>query len=209
MQIVVQAADPPVCAARVPRLAPNRAPGRPPQRKLLLEAIGKMSGRFSRDNVTRDIDARDIAGFTRAIETQRIISCRARLQQKMTAIAAKKECCRAAAAIPETPIFPAQNAISIVDANGRRSGPRHRSIAAAILKITRRRDSNAAESRSRICGNGTNRGSRSEGFGDSFGPVLESGETLNRPRIRQPQICRLRLAPTSGISALTELWPSG
>ena len=24
-----------------------------------------------------------------------------------------------------------------------------------------------------------------------------------------PQICRLRLASTSGISALTELWPSG
>jgi hypothetical protein len=27
--------------------------------------------------------------------------------------------------------------------------------------------------------------------------------------IRQPEICRLRLAPASGISALMELWPSG
>jgi hypothetical protein len=29
------------------------------------------------------------------------------------------------------------------------------------------------------------------------------------PRIRLPRICRLRLALVSGISALTELWPSG
>jgi hypothetical protein len=33
--------------------------------------------------------------------------------------------------------------------------------------------------------------------------------SLNGLRIRQRQICRLRLAPASGISALPELWPSG
>jgi hypothetical protein len=32
---------------------------------------------------------------------------------------------------------------------------------------------------------------------------------FKRPEIRQPQICRLRLAPASGISALPEMWPSG
>ena len=34
-------------------------------------------------------------------------------------------------------------------------------------------------------------------------------ETSNGSQIRQSQICRLRLAAASGISALTELWPSG
>jgi len=34
-------------------------------------------------------------------------------------------------------------------------------------------------------------------------------ETSNDSQIRQPQICRLRLAPASGISGSTELWPSG
>jgi hypothetical protein len=34
-------------------------------------------------------------------------------------------------------------------------------------------------------------------------------ESLNRFRIRPPEICRLRLAPVSGISALPEMWPSG
>ena len=33
--------------------------------------------------------------------------------------------------------------------------------------------------------------------------------TSNGSQIRQAQICRLRLAAASGISALTELWPSG
>jgi hypothetical protein len=33
-------------------------------------------------------------------------------------------------------------------------------------------------------------------------------ETIRR-RIMPPAICGLRLAPTSGISATTELWPSG
>jgi hypothetical protein len=32
---------------------------------------------------------------------------------------------------------------------------------------------------------------------------------VKSPGTPQPEICRLRLAPASGISALTELWPSG
>ena len=78
MQFVPQAANRPVCAKHAPRLAPNRAPKRLPQRKRLLDVIGEMGYRYSRDNATRDIGARHIAAFTREIEAPRIISCRMR-----------------------------------------------------------------------------------------------------------------------------------
>jgi hypothetical protein len=34
-------------------------------------------------------------------------------------------------------------------------------------------------------------------------------DEAKQPGIRRPEICCLRLAPVSGISATTELWPSG
>ena len=60
-----------------------------------------------------------------------------------------------------------------------------------------------------------NRGHGAPGFdckdsSESAGCRLRSHrESQNGSRIRRRRICRLRLAPASGISALTELWPSG
>src|SRR6202035_3691835 len=66
----------------------------------------------------------------------------------------------------------------------------------------------------RILGHATHRRPRRPGF--LFKDLLEKSRAdsggirshLNGSRLRQPRICRLRLAPASGISALTELWPS-
>ena len=44
--------------------------------------------------------------------------------------------------------------------------------------------------------------------GPQDGPLMCRG-TAEPAGIRPPAICRLRLAPVSGISAPTELWPSG
>ena len=47
------------------------------------------------------------------------------------------------------------------------------------------------------------------GSAAEFGPLCDAYRAIELQGFRRPAICRLRLAPASGISALMELWPSG
>jgi hypothetical protein len=174
-------------------------PARSPQCKIAVQTIRETRNALSPSAAIapRAIAARNIACL-RAIDSSR---------------AADRNCSRACSTGPPTrfpkPLFSGLEC----DSDQRREPPVPRTSASCnrfpLPFDDRRHASRRQDANGRGCFNRRCRNRTRHSFEDPYAPHWESAETLNRPRIRQRQICRLRLAPTSGISALPEMWPSG